>query len=114
MTPLGVSMIGSAQSSASGPPRIRTGASSACLVATPTSACSRTENKMGVDDYPVPERRYDPGRDAYGVDHPASRTRFYLDKRNGKFMGVCAGIADYTGFDVTLVRICFLATMFMS
>ena len=32
-------------------------------------------------------------------------TKFYLDKRNGKFMGVCAGIADYTGLDVTLVRI---------
>ena len=30
---------------------------------------------------------------------------FHLDKRNGKFMGVCAGIADYTGVDVTLVRI---------
>ena len=29
-------------------------------------------------------------------------------------MGVCAGIADYTGFDVSLVRICFLATVFMS
>ncbi|HVF83181.1 MAG TPA: envelope stress response membrane protein PspC [Sphingomicrobium sp.] len=36
---------------------------------------------------------------------PASRTRFYKDKRNGKFMGVCAGIADYTGFDVMLIRI---------
>jgi phage shock protein C len=29
-------------------------------------------------------------------------------------MGVCAGIADYTGFDVALVRICFLAAVFMS
>jgi phage shock protein C len=29
-------------------------------------------------------------------------------------MGVCAGIADYTGFDVGLVRICFIATVFMS
>ncbi|WP_448577700.1 envelope stress response membrane protein PspC [Thermaurantiacus sp.] len=33
------------------------------------------------------------------------RTGFYLDKRNGKFMGVCAGVADYTGFDVLWVRI---------
>ena len=33
------------------------------------------------------------------------RTRFYLDKRSGKFMGVCAGIADYTGIDVTFVRV---------
>ena len=37
----------------------------------------------------------------------ASRNRFYLDKRNGKIMGVCAGIADYFGWDVTLVRIAF-------
>lgn len=33
------------------------------------------------------------------------RTRFYLDKQNAKWLGVCAGIADYTGLDVTLVRI---------
>jgi len=33
------------------------------------------------------------------------RTKFYLDKQNAKWMGVCAGIADYTGIDVTLVRI---------
>ena len=34
-----------------------------------------------------------------------SRTKFYLDKQNAKWLGVCAGIADYTGFDVTMVRI---------
>ena len=45
---------------------------------------------------------------------PPSRTRFYLDKRHGKFMGVCAGIADYTGLDVTLVRIMFVSAVFMS
>ena len=68
---------------------------------------------MADDPYAIPEQRYDSGRDF--VSHqPASRTRFYRDKRNGKFFGVCAGIADYTGFDVTLVRICFLATVFMS
>lgn len=33
------------------------------------------------------------------------RTRFYLDKQNAKLFGVCAGIADYTGVDVTWVRI---------
>ncbi len=33
------------------------------------------------------------------------RTRFYLDKEHGRFMGVCAGIADYTGIDVTFVRV---------
>jgi len=36
---------------------------------------------------------------------PPSRTKFYLDKRNSKIMGVCAGIADYTGVDPTLVRL---------
>jgi len=38
-----------------------------------------------------------------------SRTKFYRDKQNGKVMGVCAGIADYTGFDVLLVRIATIA-----
>jgi phage shock protein C len=33
------------------------------------------------------------------------RTTFYLDKRNKKWLGVCSGIADYTGFDATLIRI---------
>ena len=45
---------------------------------------------------------------------PPSRTRFYRDKRNGKVMGVCAGIADYTGFDVALVRIAMVAAFFLS
>ena len=36
---------------------------------------------------------------------PPSRTRFYRNKRDGKVNGICAGIADYTGIDVTLVRI---------
>ena len=35
----------------------------------------------------------------------ARRTKFYLDKRNGKILGVCSGLADYTGVDVTLVRV---------
>ena len=37
-----------------------------------------------------------------------SRTKFYLAKQNAKFKGVCAGVADYTGIDVTLVRIGFV------
>jgi phage shock protein C len=39
---------------------------------------------------------------------PPRRTRFYLDKTNGKFMGVCAGIADYTGIDVLFIRVAFV------
>lgn len=35
----------------------------------------------------------------------ARRTKYYVDKRNRKWLGVCAGLADYTGIDVTLVRV---------
>lgn len=48
------------------------------------------------------------------MPQPPSRTRFYLDKRNGKIMGVCSGLADYTGFDVTLIRIAMVALMLVS
>lgn len=41
-----------------------------------------------------------------------SRSRFYLDKRRGRFLGVCAGIADYTGISATWVRIAFIAAFF--
>ena len=44
---------------------------------------------------------------------PPSRTRFYLDKRNKKIMGVCAGIANYTGLDVNLVRIGLIVSIFI-
>jgi phage shock protein C len=45
---------------------------------------------------------------------PPARTRFYKDKRNGKVMGVCAGIADYTGLDVTIVRIMMFLALWLS
>ena len=57
---------------------------------------------------------------AYGLENklmsyqPPSRTRFYRDKRNGKVMGICAGIADYAGFDVSMVRIALVAAVFLS
>lgn len=38
----------------------------------------------------------------------SEHTRFYRDKLNGKLFGVCAGIADYTGVDVTVVRIAII------
>ena len=31
--------------------------------------------------------------------------KFELDRANGKFMGVCAGIAEATGWDATLIRV---------
>ena len=36
------------------------------------------------------------------------RTKFYRDKANGKWMGVCAEIADYTGLDVLWIRLAFV------
>ena len=41
-----------------------------------------------------------------------SRTRFYLDKQDAKVKGVCAGVADYTGIDVTMVRIALVVLAF--
>jgi len=73
----------------------------------------RPEERSNRPQELMPEPRYDREPDYYSAQ-PASRTRFYRDKRNGKMFGVCAGIADYTGFDVSLVRVCFLAAMFMS
>ena len=41
------------------------------------------------------------------------RTKFYKDKQNAKWAGVCAGIADYTGIDVNIIRTAFvLGTVF--
>ena len=47
------------------------------------------------------------------MPQPPSRTRFYRDTVNGKVMGVCAGIADYTGMDVTLIRIMMIAAILL-
>jgi phage shock protein C len=71
---------------------------------------------MAYDRYPVERSNQPqpPEQPNYYSGQPASQTRFYRDKRNGKLFGVCAGIADYTGFDVSLVRVCFLAAMCMS
>lgn len=39
------------------------------------------------------------------VHSPAPGRGFRLNKQRGKIMGVSAGIADYFGLDVTLVRV---------
>lgn len=41
------------------------------------------------------------------------RTRLYRDERNGKVAGVCAGLSDYFGLDVTLVRVATLGSFFL-
>ena len=43
----------------------------------------------------------------------APHTKFYLDKQNKKWLGVCSGIADYTGVDVTLIRLGMLLLTFL-
>lgn len=43
----------------------------------------------------------------------ARHTKFYLDKENSKWKGVCAGIADYTGVDVTVIRIGLVVLTFV-
>jgi len=40
------------------------------------------------------------------------RTTLYRDKQNAKLMGVCAGIADYTGVNALWVRLGFLILLF--
>ncbi len=40
------------------------------------------------------------------------RTTLYRDKQNGKLMGVCAGIADYTGINVFWVRMAVIIAFF--
>ncbi len=38
---------------------------------------------------------------------------FTLDKANGKIMGVCAGLAEATGADATLIRLAVLLSAFV-
>ena len=42
------------------------------------------------------------------------RTRFYRDKQHSKLMGICAGIADYTGVSTIWVRLGFLGLIMMT
>ena len=39
--------------------------------------------------------------------------KFRLDKRRGKLMGVSAGMADYFGIDVTIIRIAWVVGTLM-
>ncbi|QJB69249.1 PspC domain-containing protein [Parasphingorhabdus halotolerans] len=42
-----------------------------------------------------------------------TKNKLHLDKANGKLMGVCSGLANWTGMDANLLRIIFvLATIF--
>ena len=39
---------------------------------------------------------------------------FRLDRRNGKLLGVCAGIANATGWDPTLIRVAAVVATFFA
>lgn len=42
------------------------------------------------------------------------RTTLYRDKTNAKLMGVCSGIADYTGVNVFWIRMAFVILVLMT
>ena len=44
----------------------------------------------------------------------SKHTTLYRDKANGKLLGVCAGIADYTGVNAFWVRMAALMLCFMT
>lgn len=44
----------------------------------------------------------------------SERTTLYRDKQNGKLLGICSGIADYTGINVAWVRLAALMLIFMT
>lgn len=44
----------------------------------------------------------------------SERTTLYRDKQNAKLMGVCSGVADYTGVNAFWVRLGVLGLTFMT
>lgn len=45
------------------------------------------------------------------LDHrnsPGAPTKFRLGRADAKLMGVCSGIANYFGWDVTMVRVAWV------
>lgn len=42
------------------------------------------------------------------------KTSFYVDKRHKKITGVCAGLSEYFGWDVTLIRVGAIGGMFLA
>jgi phage shock protein C len=39
--------------------------------------------------------------------------KFMLDRTNGKFLGVCAGLANNFGIDALFIRIAFVASVLL-
>ena len=40
--------------------------------------------------------------------------RFVINRGDAKVMGVAAGLADYTGVDPTIIRLCFIAATLLT
>jgi len=40
--------------------------------------------------------------------------RFVLNRPQGKIMGIAAGLADWTGVDVLIVRLCLIAAVLLA
>ena len=40
--------------------------------------------------------------------------RFLINRRDGKIMGVAAGIADYSGIDVLVIRLALVAALLLT
>jgi phage shock protein C len=45
---------------------------------------------------------------------PSLNQRLYRNPRNGRVFGVCAGVAEYFGFDVTVTRVLLVIGAFFS
>jgi phage shock protein C len=41
-------------------------------------------------------------------------SRFLINRREGKVMGVAAGLADYTGVDPTVIRLAFVGATLLT
>ncbi|MHB9879580.1 envelope stress response membrane protein PspC [Pacificimonas sp. ICDLI1SI03] len=42
------------------------------------------------------------------------RNRFYRNKAEGKWLGICAGLSDYTGVEPVWIRVGFLMSVWIS
>jgi len=51
--------------------------------------------------------------DASNINNFFQQKHLALDPRHGMIFGVCAGFSNFTGFDVTLIRLAFsIATLY--
>lgn len=49
--------------------------------------------------------------DTGGMNSWVLHKHLMLDAQHGQFLGVCAGFSNFTGIDVTLIRLCWFLTI---